>query len=324
MNIPSSLIQSFITSEFDSKLTSTGEYIIHSPFCDDKKGKLYINKESGVWIDFKGGEQGSFLKLVKEYMGFSSFSETIKYLVENYDLKYKEKEIKIENPDNKKAILSFVNKERPKLFGDGNNLGIIGKQAYSYVLKRKLEKEYYPTMGYIYNPDSKFNRRVLVPFFENGKIVYFVARSIDKNNNLRYLCIENLDSKEFVFNIDKINEEFIIAEGVFDACSITTEQASTCLLSADIGVKQLEKIFMKRPKKLIYVPDSDKTGKLKMDRNIKKFITYCPYQGLEVYVYEVPKPFKDLNELKIATGKNYILKKECSRYGDNLFEKSIF
>ena len=111
---------------------------------------------------------------------------------------------------------------------------------------------------------------------------------------------------------------------MFDACSITTEQAATCLLSADIGTKQLMKIFDKRPNKLIYVPDSDSTGKLKMDRNIRKIITYCPYQGLEIYVYNVPKPYKDLNELKIATGKNYILKKECSKYGENLFEKSIF
>jgi hypothetical protein len=31
-----------------------------------------------------------------------------------------------------------------------------------------------------------------------------------------------------------------------------------------------------------------------------------------------------LNELKIGTGKNYILYKECEKYGENLFSKKIF
>ena len=324
MKIPSSLIQSFVTTEFNPRTTSSGEYVIHSPFYDDKKGKLYINKESGVWIDFKGGEQGNFLKLVKEYLDLSSYQEAIKYLVTNYDLRYEEKEDEIISPDNRKIMIDFIKNEKIKLFGKGDNLGIFGKIAYNYAKSRKLDESYYPTMGYIFNPGSKFDRRVLVPFFENGKIVYFIARAIDKTNKLRYLCIEKLDSKDFVFNIDKINEEVIICEGVFDAASITVDQPATCLLSADIGINQLTKLFSKKIKRIIYVPDSDRTGKLKMDRNIKKFITYCPYDGLEIFVYNIPSPYKDLNELKIATGKNYILKKECYEYGSNLFEKSIF
>lgn len=325
MKIPSSLIRSFVTSEFNPKTNSSNEFVIHSPFCDDKKGKLYINKDTGVWIDFKGGGQGSFLKFVREYLGLNTNSEAIRYLVENYDLKYEEdKELTKENIDRKKILSDFIRKEGIKVFGDGSELGMFGKMAYNYAMSRKLEKEYYPTMGYIFNPSSDFNRRVVVPFFEDGRIVYFIARAVDKTNPMRYLCIRKLDSKDYVFNIDNINEEFVIAEGVFDACSLTIDQAATCLLSADIGTKQLEKIFDKRPKKIIYVPDSDRTGQMKMDKNIKKILMYCPYTGLEIYVYNVPKPFKDLNEQKIATGKNFILKKECYEYGSKLFAKSIF
>ena len=67
MKIPSSLIQSFVTTEFNPKTTSSGEYVIHSPFYDDKKGKLYINKESGVWIDFKGGGIFRLIFLSRSY-----------------------------------------------------------------------------------------------------------------------------------------------------------------------------------------------------------------------------------------------------------------
>lgn len=325
MKIPSTLIQNFMTSEFSPKLTSSGEYVIRSPFVDDKKGKLYVNKDTGQWIDFKAsGDRrtnifsGSFLVFVKEYLGFNTNDEAIKYLVDNYNFKLEpktEKETK-EEIDNKKVLKDFIVKDGLKLFGDGTNLGMFGQMAYKYVLDRKLDPSYYPKLGYVFNPKSKFDKRVVVPFFEDEKMVYFITRTIDPKNMLRYMNPDKLDSKGYVFNIDKINEEVILCEGVFDAMSITAEQPATCLLSADIGIKQLSKLYEKKPKTIIYVPDQDETGLKKMQRNITKLITYCPYQGLNIYIYNVPSGCKDLNDMKIKTGKDYILKKECTKYGD--------
>lgn len=322
MKIPPSLIQNFMTSEFSPRLTSSGEYVIHSPFVNDKKGKLYVNKETGQWIDFKAsGDRstnlfsGSFLTFVREYFGFSTNNEAVKYLVDNYNFDIgNQKEETEEQINNKQILKDFIIKDGLKLFGNGENLGMFGKIAYDYVLNRKLDESYYPKLGYIFNSKSKYDKRVVVPFFENEKMVYFITRAVDPKNMLRYMNLDKLDSKEFVFNIDKINEEVILCEGVFDAMSITSEQAASCLLSADIGVKQLGKIFEKKPKTIIYVPDSDETGIKKMYRNINKIITYCPYSGLNVYIYNMPKGYKDLNEMKIKTGKNYILKKECEKY----------
>lgn len=325
MKIPSTLIQNFMTSEFSPKLTSSGEYVIRSPFVDDKKGKLYVNKDTGQWIDFKAsGDRrtnifsGSFLVFVKEYLGFNTNDEAVKYLVDNYNFKLEpktEKETK-EEIDNKKVLKDFIVKDGLKLFGDGTNLGMFGQMAYKYVLDRKLDPSYYPKLGYVFNPKSKFDKRVVVPFFEDEKMVYFITRTIDPKNMLRYMNPDKLDSKGYVFNIDKINEEVILCEGVFDAMSITAEQPATCLLSADIGIKQLSKLYEKKPKTIIYVPDQDETGFKKMQKNITKLITYCPYQGLNIYIYNVPSGCKDLNDMKIKTGKDYILKKECTKYGD--------
>ena len=325
MKIPSSLIQNFMTSEFSPKLTSSGEYVIHSPFVNDKKGKLYVNKETGQWIDFKAsGDRstdlfsGSFLVFVREYFGFSTNGEAIRYLIDNYNFELEPKsdeEIKQEN-DNKKVLKDFILKDGLKLFKDGQNLGMFGRKAYNYALSRKLDESYYPTLGYVFNPKSKFDKRVVVPFFEDGKMVYFLTRAVDPNNPIRYMNPDKLDSKEYVFNIDKINEEVILCEGTFDAMSITKDQPASCLLSADIGTKQLSKIYEKKPKTIIYVPDQDEVGLKKMQRNINKIITYCPYTGLNIYIYNVPKGCKDLNDMKIKTGKDYILKKECIKYGD--------
>lgn len=238
-------------------------------------------------------------------------------MVNNYNFVVdinKTKEEKLQDETKRKILLKFIKEEKPKLFGNGEGLIDFGKQAYEYALSRKLDESYYPTLGYINNPGSKYDKRIFIPFFEDDKIVYCITRAVDKDNLIRYLNINTLDSKEYVFNIDKINEELIICEGTFDAMSITAEQAATCLLSADVGTKQLEKIFDKEPKIIIYVPDQDETGIKKMNSNIKKILTYCPYSGLDIYIYNVPKGCKDLNDMKIKTGKNYILKKECTKY----------
>lgn len=323
MKIPSSLIQSFMTSEFSPRLTSSGEYVIHSPFVDDRKGKLYVNKDTGQWIDFKASgtrttenTQGSFLLFVKEYLGFNTNNEAIKYLVDNYNFKIEEKKEETNQNDERKEVLkNLIIKDGLKIFNDGSNLGAFGKKAYDYVLSRKLDSSYYPKLGYVFNSNSRYNKRVVVPFFEDGKMVYFITRAIDPKNIIRYMNPDKLDSKEYVFNIDKINEDVILCEGVFDAMSITKDQPATCLLSADIGVKQLGKIYEKKPKTIIYVPDQDETGIKKMQKNINKIITYCPYQGLNIYIYNIPKECKDLNDMKVKTGKDYILKKECIKYG---------
>lgn len=312
-----------MTSEFSPKLNSSGEYIIRSPFVDDRKGKLYVNKETGQWIDFKASgsrttdlTSGSFLMFVKEYLGLATANEAIKYLVDNYNFKTEKEEEKTENTDSKKVLKDLIIKDGLKLFGDGKNLGMFGKIAYNYVLERKLDDSYYPRLGYVFNSNSKFDKRVIIPFFENGKMVYFLARSVDPKNLLRYLNPGKLDSKEYVFNIDKINEEVVLCEGVFDAMSITKDQPASCLLSADIGTKQLSKIYEKKPNTIIYVPDQDETGFKKMQKNINKIIAYCPYSGLNIYIYNVPKGCKDLNDMKVKTGKDFILKKECVKYGD--------
>ena len=188
-----------------------------------------------------------------------------------------------------------------------------------------MDEFYYPGLGYCFNPDSDFHQRIFIPFYEDKKIVYGITRSIEKDSYLRYLNIKKLNSKDYVFNIDNVIDSCVICEGVFDAMSLVPEMGAVSMLSADIGVKQMEKLFDREVRNIIYVPDKDKTGKIKLEKNIKKLIQYCPYNGLNVYIYEIPEAdCKDLNDLKIKTGKNYILKSECSKYGDNLFERSIW
>lgn len=322
MKIPESLINNFITSEFEYKTTNSNELRINSFYVKDGKYKLYISEKTGQFMDFKSGESGGFLKLVKDYCDLPTNNAAIDYLFQNYNVNYGE-EKKEEVINTNEAIKNFFTNDKPVFFDNPENLGAFGKIAYKYVLDRKLDESYYSKLGYVFNDNSRYNKRLIIPFYEDGKMVYFISRAIDKNEKLRYLNLEKVDGKKFLFNIDKINEDVVICEGTMDAMSLVEDQPATCLLSADIGIEQLNKLFGKKPNSIIYVPDQDKTGLAKMDSNIKKILTYCPYEGLDVKIFTLPDGCKDLNEMKIKTGKNYILKSECSNY-NSLFQRSLF
>jgi DNA primase len=103
----------------------------------------------------------------------------------------------------------------------------------------------------------------------------------------------------------------VIAEGLMDILSLDN-QIGFPILSAHLSKTQLIKLFEKLPKKIILVPDTDKTGKETLQRNIDLIYTYKPASiKTEILIYNIPDEYKDLNEMKIKTGKNYIDDNEC-------------
>jgi len=315
MKIPTSLIQKFMLAEFNNIKESDEEYNMNSPFVKDTNKKFYMNKYNGKWIDYKDHSSGYFLTFIKRYLNMP-YNEIISYLLDNYDfnLDTRTEEQKKEDDNNYAAINNFFCSVRPRLFNLNGELVGYEKEAFNYLSNRKIDSSYIKKICYIDGSNTKYDKRVFIPFFENGKVVYGVARTTEPNNILRYLNIKGMDSKKYLFNIDNINEEVVICEGVFDAMSLTVDQPATALLSADIGREQLKKLFDKKVKTIIYVPDKDETGKKKMNSNISKLFNYCPYEDLDIYIFDVPDGCKDLNDMVIKTGKNYILKKECRRY----------
>ena len=333
MKIPSNLIVNFLYSEFQPKPTSTAELRINSPFEEDTKFHCYISPEKSVYTDFKGGS-GTMTNFFERYfnevkgLDVHGVRNIIFYLIRNYGTS--EQKQKLEEAftstviDGSGIIKTFLENDKPKFFGKEKTLGEYGKICLRYLQQRKMSDSYIAKMGYVFNEKSKYNGRVIIPYFENGEFVYFQGRDINKDAELRYLNPEKLDTKEFVFNIDDITDELIIAEGPFDAMSMD-EQTATCMDSGDLGEKQIMKIFSKKPNTIIYCPDQDETGARKMDKNIENLYRLCPYtENLKIYIFNVPKPYKDLNEMKVGNGKNFILKKECELYKKKVFRDFDF
>ena len=320
-------IRNFISAELKGNYNSTNQFVMNSIY-DNSKNKLYISPEKGKFIDFHSGEKGSFIRFAKDYLGLKNTDEAIEYIILNYcsleDFGLK-KEIQEEKKVEVDFVADFINTNNPKWFKNmkKSDLGFFGRKAYNYILGRRLDPYYARKIGYVYGEGKQFSERVIIPFFQNGSMNYFLGRSLNPKEKRRYLNPPNSNSKKVLFNYDEIQEgdDLIIAEGTFDAMSINhDDQIATSLLGADISIFQLEKIYSKKVKNIIYAPDTDEAGQRVMKSNIKKLITYCPYEGLNVYIYDIPSGYKDLNELKVGTGKDFILKKECRKYGELYFD----
>ena len=318
--LPPELLLNFFESEFTIKKTSDPKEIrINSIFEKDSKYHCYINLDKGVYCDYKvSGEDigsGSVLKLMKEYLNVDSTRGVLEYIIINYG-SAKQRKVLEEKPKSN-VIETFLKEDKPQRIG--GNTGVYCNIVRGYLEKRKISERYIDKMMYVLNDDSRYDKRVIIPYFENGEFVYFQARSLEKDAKLRYINPTGIDTKEFVFNIDDINDELIICEGPFDAMSMD-EQAATCMCSGDLGVKQIEKIVKKKPNYIIYARDNDATGERTLKKNISKLIMYG--YDKPIYLYDMPNTIKDLNELKVKTGKNFILKKECRLYTPTKFDES--
>ena len=326
IKIPKNAVENFITSEMKYKRCKENEFQICSLYVQDAKYKCYINTEMFVFCDFKAGVSGSCYSLFRDFLNLESNKEVLIYIMKNYayneflTIENKINEIKT----NENIINDFNEIDKPIYFFQKDKIGAYGRRCLKYLLDRKIDASYIKNMGYVYNKDSKFNKRIILPYFENNEMVYFQARAIDKSNQLRYLNPAGLSKQNYIFNYDKIDDSTLICvEGIFDAMSIDpNEQVATSMNGAFFSPKQLEKIFSKaRPKTIIYVPDNDKTGEERLNDNIKKIYTYADYTP-EVLIFDVPDNCKDLNDMLINTGKNVILKKDCVKFKN--YRKRLF
>jgi hypothetical protein len=319
MIIPKQTLLNFLQDNFgEVKETSSGEFRINSPYQNDTKFHLYINAAKNVFNDFKSGEKGSLITFISEFLQIPK-NRVLITMVREYS--------------NRSDLMNFSmpkdevvkNLELPSglTFFSEKSGGIIYDIAWNYLEGRGIPRQNILHLGYVYDVASEYDRTIFIPFYENAKIVYFITRDFTGNNFLRYNNPHGINSKEFVFNIDKIEDTVFIFEGVFDALMLD-KQVGTAMLSADLGKTQAVKIWNKVPNCIVFVPDNDKTGKSTLEKNIQILLKYKPASvQADILIYEIEDQYKDFGE----TGKNFIDLNDCKEYNkystmlNKLFER---
>jgi hypothetical protein len=113
------------------------------------------------------------------------------------------------------------------------------KACNSYLAKRQVSFEdmWYFKLGAV--STGRLRRRIIVPSFDStGKVNYFVSRSIDKDNKIRYINSRNKKT-EIIFNEINIDwsRELTLVEGPFDLFKVN--QNATCLLGSKLSKNSL-------------------------------------------------------------------------------------
>lgn len=158
----------------------------------------------------------------------------------------------------------------------------------NYLHKRKVDINRYP---YMCTPDAEGRQanRVIIPYTYENKIVGHTSRYLD-DRTPKFI---NEQQQGYVFGYDLQKSEWqvcIVVEGIFDALSI-----DGCALTHNTISDQQADILKSLNKKIIVVPDQDKTGLQICDKALDL--------GFYISIPNWESGIKDVNDAVIKYGK---------------------
>jgi len=298
-------VQSVIMSNLPGKVkkSSSGWQSFNAPCCvhngetQDKRGRggIILNGEAISYNCFNcgyktGWQPGRPLsRKLRQFMDWLGTPESdIKRLVLTA-IQLKETAIE-QNLIPEEIEFTFEKKDFPE---QSSPLASDNKLILEYLHKRGLDENDYP---YYWTPitETKFDRRVIIPFFWQDEIVGYTARLAVRGNPKYFTSTP----AGYVFNMDRQTEDrkfVIVTEGPFDAIAID----GVAILGSDIGDAQVD-LIESLNRQVIMVPDNDSAG--------NKLITQAMKYNWDVSFPTWYDTCKDINEAVLNYGKMFTLK----------------
>ncbi len=227
-----------------------------------------ISKNTRTLLSYCGLDKDDINKFNLESLQHKDLLDFVKVTREKKKVKFKEMHL----PD---AELVDVNNPKHKVYVD-------------YLNSRKIKISDYPFMC---TPDieGRQSNRVIIPYTYENKIVGHTSRYLD-NRTPKFI---NEQQQGYVFGIDLQKPEYnvcIVVEGIFDALCI-----NGCALTHNTISEQQADIIKNLNKKVIVVPDQDKTGLQICDKALDL--------GFYVSIPNWEDDVKDVNDAVIKYGK---------------------
>jgi hypothetical protein len=218
----------------------------------------------------------SYLGLDKEQIDRYSFeSLQHKDLLDFVKIKKEKKRVKFKEVPLPEAELIDINNPNHEIF-------------IQYLNNRKVSIKDYPFMC---TPDEEGRQanRIIIPFTYEHKIVGHTSRYLD-DRKPKFISEQQ---SGYLFGVDLQKPEWqvcIVTEGIFDALSI-----NGCALTTNAINDEQAEILKSLNKKIIVVPDQDKSGMDVIDRALDL--------GFYVSMPEWDIGIKDVNDAVIKYGK---------------------
>lgn len=308
-----SFVYSFVQENFPNVLVSRGgsHFNFRCPFCGDSKKNtskrrfhLQFNSEDSIFFNcFNCPATGNFYDLYALVKGMDSeeaFKELNKYSPELIQRKLSTTKI------DKKKTFDFPPNSNFNSFLKNDCLseshvpkGMVEKTFLDHLKRFKEERKI--TSDVFVCTKGRFQKRFIIPIYQDDVCVFFQGRRIVETMEPKYLNPtvekENIILNKHMFDKDKF---IIVTEGILDADSLGT-QGTTCL-GASISDEFLEQLFKYTNKGVVIALDNDETGR----KNIEKILKYSSYNKKLSYFFL--EDYKDLNKFYVESNVSDVYK----------------
>lgn len=283
------------------KLTSSGWHSFNATCCGHRGHKPDRRMRGGIIFDgddnwsyhcFNCGFKCNFVlgraitKNTKEFMQWCGIDDIQikKWSLESLQHKDLIDYVKVKK---QKSKIKFKDHQLPE--GEVININNPLHKVYvDYLQSRLINVCDYP---FLVTPNEvgRQANRVIIPYTYHGKVVGHTSRFLD-NKIPKYI---NEQQPGYVFGIDFQDSEWevcLLVEGIFDALSI-----NACALTHNTINDDQVLLLAQLNKRIIFVPDRDKTGLETCDRALEL--------GYSVSIPEWDKDIKDVNDAVVRYGK---------------------
>lgn len=273
----------------DYRILTSGEFAINSPFVGDTTYDCHISIDKQCFHDWESDEHGSIEDLVATILNVEK-EEAQKIL-----LKYGLSSIEINAPLQEAKVIETKEIELPSAtigFSKNEKHGSLSnflaaqkflvKKLVNFSMAKKYRLSWTETSFLRATNDitKKYNLsyRIIIPSYEDGKLVYFQARDYSEKSELRYKNPpKDVQPKTIIvpfYDLIIPNEVLFISEGPWEAI----QYGGTYMLGSVLSDRQIFKIKKKSPKAIYFVPDNDETGRRKLMNNLAHLRSFmnCP------------------------------------------------
>lgn len=259
---------------------------VHCPFHDDKTPSLYIHLQDGVFRCFSCKRQGSIEALFKEYVGesiyktlgityneFSAYASRTRPAATNFESLDKDVSVTLEG-----GITPFSSS--PEVMGFLRRRHISTKVATSMQFR-------YSEKAYI--SKTFFDKRLLIPIYEKGKLISVEGRDITGKASPKVLYPRG-SSVNTLYELDKLDTEapLYVVEGLMDLALLRAYpefKNSTSIFGAALTQRQI--YLLKKFSKVIVIPDNDAAG-------LGTIETLKDNRMSNAYCLSVPRSYNDI------------------------------
>jgi DNA primase len=223
------------------------------PFCNDSRKNLWMNPKLGCYRCWKCDEKGRLETLLSSTIPSWSLSSS------------------------KQATHPSTMVLPPEYL----KLDIYSGKAWTYFVSRRFDASDAERFGVGYCPRGQYYGRLILPVWDEGKLVSFVARDYTGNTTVKIRNPSNVPHKSYLYNYDLITNSFaVLVEGIFDCWRVGDDGVATFGTSLSVG--QMLRLCKLNLKRLYFCWDEDALDKAyEASFLLRQFIP-------EVHVVELP------------------------------------